>query len=196
MDELAANKEYSREYSQYLSWLTPEHLGLAPRPMNSSLYSRQLLEFLDILVKLPINTCVTTIFQALTLYICHLLNDNRYNQSFRDTLSKPDPLLAKFEWALKSTVKQRKYQRLKAFHGPKEAPALPARIADAACQLSFDDALDFMGELAGAWILSYPLDAIRKYEDVLTPMDWATEEEDCIFTLLRHFDIEMEEWRK
>ena len=196
MDKSDARKKYSKEYSQYLSRLTPEHLGLTARPMSSSLYSARLLEFLDSLVQLPIRTCVTIIFRALTLYINHLLNDSRYDQSFRETLSKPDPLLAKFEWALKATVKQRKYQRLQKFHGLKEELDLPARILDTACQLPFDDALDFMGELAGAWVLSYPAEAIRKYEDVLLPIDWATEEEDYVYTLIRHFDIEMEEWRK
>lgn len=182
-------KQYSKDYSQYMSRLKPKQL-------NHSTYSEHLLEFLNSLVQARINSSVSTIFQALSEYIDCVEHDERQSKELREMLLRPDPFLTDFELALDTTIKERRYQRLQVIKGPKEKSDLARSISKVACQLQYNDAVDFMGELAGAWILAYPIEAIQMYEDTLLPLDWAREEDDYIFLLRRHFDIEIEEWRK
>lgn len=182
-------KFFAREYANYLS-------KMKPRSRGAITYSELIAGYLRYLNSSSIALCVSTIMNSLGNYASKIRSDeNRYLEVY-EKVTKADQLLSDFEWAIDTTVKEKKYQRTKEISSEFLGIDLVAEISNNALKQSYDDAIGFFGEIAGAWILTYPIVSIRKYDRFLSSSEWATAEEDYTYILRRYLDVEINEWRR
>ena len=170
--------------------------GLELKPMQSPVYSEPLGRYLEILDHSPVDLGHRTIFGALLKYIQAMEADEvRFPLARKKATGAIHPVLKDFIWAIESTVQRGGRQRMPAFQGPVNRMNFAAELCSLALQFEYEPAIDFLGELAGAWVLTYPMDAIRAYAlDLLHEAEWITEEEDYQCVLRRDLDMEVEEW--
>ncbi len=141
--------------------------------------------------------CVAVIFGALGCYIQAVRREKEtYFEAYQKIVEVDRPILNDFSWALETTIKQKKYKRINSFDRQGVETDLSNQISNLSLQLAYTDAINFMGELAGAWVLTYPIEAIKKQCGNFMPVDWAKDEEDYIFILDLRLEIELDEWRK
>jgi 1-acyl-sn-glycerol-3-phosphate acyltransferase len=174
--------------------------NLKPKPMDASTYSELIGRYIVRLNRCSIDFCVATILASLEKWINAVrANKDKYSEEYTKSVN-PDPYLSDLEWAIDTTVKKRNYQRHDQLHNYSadiNQDDLAKEISSVALsQKTYDDMINFFGELAGSWILTYPIEATKKYDLVTFPDEWATEEIDYIYILRRYFDVNFEEWRR
>jgi len=175
-------KQFSQKYADYIS-------HMRPRLRNVAGFSESIGKYLEQLNRNSIYYFRATIMGILSNYIEFIrANKDKYIDLY-EKIVKPDPLLSDLEKAIDTVVKERKYQRLRPLRSGTievEEIDLENEISSIALKQSYDDMISFIGEIAGAWILTYPIEYLIKYDKVTYLREWATEENDCIFALRRY----------
>ncbi len=167
------------------------------KPKNKLSYADWVNKYLANLDSGSIDFGVQTIVGSLSKCIDKVrLSQDEHLSVHKREISNPDYFLASLTWAIDTTIKERRYSRLKTALLLETTIDLADEISNTALSLPYDDMVDFMGELTGAWILTYPIDSIIKYDHDTSAAEWAKEEVDYIYILRRQFDVEFDEWRR
>jgi hypothetical protein len=151
---------------------------------------------------IPLEACVDIICGALDQYIDAVRKGKATDpEAYRMVNEIGRPILRDFDWALIATIKEKKYIRVNSKQElisdyKKIVNDYMTEIASKALQLPYDQAINFLGEFAGAWVLSYPIDSIKRNRGLFMPVDWASLEEDYIYILSLRLEYELEEWSK
>jgi hypothetical protein len=182
-------RNYVLRYMNYLSTLDS-------RPMTRTLYSEWMRKYLESLNQFPIDSCVSVILGSLEKYIKMIKSNKSTNVEAYEKTKNADLITTDFEWAVDTVVKHKEYQRQVNFLFSGIQFDLVDELSKIALRMPYHDAISFLGELAGAWVLTYPIAAIRFYERDLAPLDWANDETDYIHILRRRIHVEIDEWRR
>jgi len=175
------------KYQQYLS-------SLEPKPMSSPAYSKWVGRYIKYLCSLPMEKSLECILDFSGEYTIHFA---RQEQGSNKKLS-PDPILGDVEWAIDTILKTRmgKNERYKTLLTSPFQKNLAQNITNTALKLPREDGINFVGELIGTWILTYPVKEIDKEEKIEFASSWAIDDEDYIYILRRSLLISFLEWRK
>jgi len=177
------------------------------RSKNEALYSRWILTYAEYLADKPMEICSRFITGFLSEYIgCVLKEKDKYPEAYKKVIY-PDPITSDFLWAIDTTIKEKKYSRLETWSIASAGNTMDTSLEDMinevvekALQLPYDEAINFMGEIAGAWILTYPMEIFNQQsyvEMIFNALDgWPSEEEDYIYILRRDLQMELWEWIK
>jgi hypothetical protein len=171
-----------------LAYLNHIHTMRPKLKQDSPIYTEWIESDLKFLASKSIQFCEKTIIGYTGQYWETIVaNKDDYPDEY-NKIHDYHPFLADFEWALNTTIKEKKYLRFTQVPIIETDVNLEATIAKRALTLSYDEAVNYMGEVAGAWILTYPVVAINKYEEQVILTQESTEE-DYIYTLVRGIHI-------
>ncbi len=155
--------DWSKEAKDTLEWIDKTK----PKPMNSSVYEEWLPIYLDAVDKYPLETGIRIIFEALGKYIEKVRKEGGVNSlAYRKVTDTYRPILGDFKWAVDTVIKQRKYSRQENFDEVfKENKKLVQEISSVMIRLAYEDAINFIGELTGAWKLSFQFKRLINMRD-------------------------------
>ena len=174
------------------------------RSKNEALYSRWIPTYVEYLANKPMEICSRFIMGFLSEYIGYVLKEkDKYPEAYKKVIY-PDPVTGDFSWAMDTTIKEKKYSRLETWFTASDVNIsiedMINEVVEKALQLPYDEAINFMGEIAGAWILTYPLEIFNQQSYVAMIFNavdgWPSEEEDYIYILRRDLQMELWEWIK
>jgi hypothetical protein len=173
-----------------------KHLAdLTPKLINNSAYENWVKRYVELLSLETVDFGNDVIAGYLGEYISIVREKKNLYPDVYEKLKRPDPFLSDIEWVMDTIIKEKRYSRLGANSAKKPDNDLKKEIALKALQMPYSEAVNFMGELAGAWVASYPISSIAKYETLVPPRKDATEEE-YIYILVRRLQMEFLEWRR
>lgn len=179
---------YILGYQKYLAELTPKLI-------NNSTYENWVKRYVELLSLETIDFGNDVIVGYLGEYISTVREKKNLYPDVYEKTKRPDPFLSDLEWVIDTTIKEKRYSRLGKNSAGKPDNDLKKEIALKALQMPYSDAINFMGELAGAWVTSYPVASITEHETLVPPKKDATEAE-YIYILVRRLQIEFLEWRR
>lgn len=188
MADYTINKQH---FFAYLNQIVSPELDRSP-------YLAHLETYLHLLVSRSAHTATSILLDAVAAYPSLVrtkqptdtphqpLTDERL--AWRDRLNQ---YLNDYEWVVAVTIRQRRYTRLA--HPPQTEQVWTSDVRDTASaqeiteyasSLYYLDAVHFLGELAGAWILSCPELLIRQDTGFIQHHShWAQKDDDYIYIL-------------
>lgn len=191
--EIVDVKAKVRDYMQEIA-------NTKPRPKNASTYSGWVNEFVEYLASQTVEMGSRMIMGMgyLGEYIKGVRENREFHPDAYNKVLNPNYIISDFGWAVYTTIQENKYPRFTT------APTAPVHkniekdVARKALSLPYDEAVNFMGEIAGAWVLTYPPGvSMEKYVELVFPgypKGWPSEEEDLVYILVRLLDILQYEW--
>jgi hypothetical protein len=184
------------EVNAYMKYLAHRE----SKPKNNVAYSGWINECAEYLASQTVEIGSRIIMGYLGEYI-EGVRENRemYPDAYNKVLG-PNPIISDFEWAIATTIKENKYTRFVTIPIVSIRTDVIKDIAKKALSMPYNDAVNLMGEIAGAWVLTYPPGvSMKEYVKIIFhhyPKGWPSEEEDFIYILGRHLDIEFLEWMR
>jgi hypothetical protein len=159
--ELLLMERASSSFANYIA-------TLKPKKINNLIYYKTLKADLTYLLSMPISSTIKSITGYLRKYIGIIRQDNT-NLAFT-IVNDPYNFLPDFEWSIDTIIKIHSYNRKNNIPKIRTTPVSSIdKIATLAADLNYEDAINYMGELAGAWILTCPIKVIgggHKVSDV------------------------------
>ena len=181
-------ESYILGYQKYLA-------DLKPKLIDNSAYGNWVRRYAEFLSSETVDFGNDVITGYLGEYVTAVHEQKGLYPEAYEKVRNPDPFLLDIQWVMDTIIKEKRYSRLETISAEKSDTDLKREIAQKALQMPYSDAVNFMGELAGAWVTSYPIASIAKYESLVPPRKDATEEEH-IYILVRRLQIECLEWRR
>jgi len=181
-------ESYILGYKKYLADLTPKLI-------DNSAYENWVKGYVKLLSSGTVDFGNDVIVGYLGDYVATVHEKKDLYPEVYEKVKHPDPFLLDIQWVMDTIIKEKSYPRRDTILAEKPTKDLKREIARKALQMPYSDAVNFMGELAGAWITSYPIASITKYEGLVPPRINATEEE-YVYILVRRLQIEFLEWRR
>src|SRR5689334_2735115 len=133
-------------YQKYLTDLTPKPIDNSAYRDLVEKYAQQFssgtVDFGNDVIAGYLGEYVKTIHEQKDLY----------PEVYRN-VKHPDPFLSDIQWVLDTTIKERRYSRMEAASVEAAITDLKKEIAAKALQMPYAEAINFMGELAGAWVV-------------------------------------------
>jgi len=173
-----------------------KHLAdLEPKPIDNSRYSSWVQEYVKMFSAGSIDFCIKAIMSFLGEYVKTIHKMKEPNRELFEKVKAPDPLLSDIDWVVDTIIKGKNYQRLELPSVEKLDGNLSRDIALKALKMPYEDSVNFMGEIIGAWVLTYPGDSIKKYEKYIDFRKQPSEDK-YIYALVRLIEVEFMEWRK
>lgn len=167
---------------------------MKPKLLYDDIEYEWILNCAKLMASRPMEYCIETIMKILEDHISTSeINKQRYTE--KSNKAGLVEYAEEFLLSLDTVILKKKFTRL--IDIPSESPNnidIAMEISKKKSELHVDKVLNFIGSVAGAWILTYPVKSIIKYENNLTPKGWATKEEDYIYILRRHLLISVNEW--
>jgi hypothetical protein len=181
-------ESYVVGYKKYLA-------DLKPKIIDNSFYGNWVKRYVELLSLGTVDFGNNVITGYLGEYVTTMRAKKDLYPDAYEKVKRPDPFLSDIQWVIDTIIKEKRYARLETISADKPDTVLISEIAQKALQMPYSVAVNFMGELAGAWVSSYPIASIRKYENLVPPQKDAKEEE-YVYILVRRLEIEFLEWRR
>lgn len=169
-------------YKKYLAELTPKFI-------DNSTYGGWIERYVKLLSSRTIDFGNDLIIGYLDEYVRIAHEKKDFYPEVYEKVKQPTPFLGDIQWAMDTIIKEMRYPRLKIISSEAHLTNLKSEIAHEAIQMHYSDAVNFMGELAGAWVTSYPIASIVKYEQFVSPRKNAPKEE-YFYILARRLEID------
>ncbi len=168
------------------------------KPKNDTVYSKWIEDPVKHLASHTVEIASRTIMGFLGEYGRGVLRKEVIIQDAYSNILTPDIFLGDFSWAIDTTIKENKYARFKTPPAESTDKDVAREVSKKALQLNYEDAINFMGEIAGAWVLTYPIISLKKEKYVAkifhSKRGWPRKEEDYVFILRRDLETEIFEW--
>ena len=170
-------KDHAKKYSEYIDKSDLSSKKELPHP-------EVIFEYIENLNQLSIDLCIKRIFGLLEAY-------NKFKKNLQI-----DQFLADFDQAIDTVIKEKKYHRMSEFSDQSVDTTFLKNIPNLLHELTYDEVIIFVAEIAGAWVLTYPVNSIVSNDPLSYMNKWANEEKDYVYALRRLLDAEIEEWIK
>ena len=146
-------------YQKYLADLTPKII-------DNPTYRNWVRQYVELLALETVDFGNDVIVGYLGEYVSTVHEQKDLYPDIYEKVKRPDPFLSDIEWVMDTIIREKRYSRLETISAEKPDEDLSREIVRKALQMPYSAAVNFMGELAGAWVTSYPIALIAKYENL------------------------------